>query len=196
MLETAPSQTLPKSIKGPVHWHGDYRHVSTGVIRMNLISHLLESHRAGHTCKYVLPVASMIGTSGDQIEGQLWGQAKDLFTACWVEDGAAEWQQAPLTFPGQRISWPRVYYKFWFSCILVNIFFFCCRLFSSELNIKNILQKETARPADCFFAKWVWWWANACIYINNQLTGPCWMWAFMFDGILIAAINNNIVLVG
>lgn len=76
------------------------------------------------------------------------------------------------------------------------IFFLCCRLASSELNIKKILQGETTSPADCFLPKWKQWWANAFIYINNQLKGLHRMWAFIFDDILIVAINNNIFTVG
>ena len=75
-------------------------------------------------------------------------------------------------------------------------FFLCCRLASSELNIKKILRGETARPADCFFPKWMRWWTNTFIYINNQLKGPSWMWAFVFDDTLIVTINNNIFIVG
>lgn len=87
-------------------------------------------------------------------------------------------------------------FMFRHRCKFFLYFFLCCRLASSELNIKKILQRETTRPADCFFPKWMRWWVNAFIYINNQLKGPHWMWAFIFDDILIVTINNNIFIVG
>lgn len=37
-----------------------------------------------------------------------------------------------------------------------SIFFLCCRLASSELNIKTILQEKQPGPADCFLPKWMW----------------------------------------
>lgn len=127
------------------------------------------------------------------------GWAMDLSTELRVEDPTVE-LQPPLTFPGHRDShWSSglVFAINFDSAVHLLIYFsFVADCFSSEVNIKNILQKGTARPPDCFFAKWAWWWTNACIYINNQSTGPCWMWAFMFDGILIAAINNTGVLIG
>lgn len=74
--------------------------------------------------------------------------------------------------------------------------FLCCRLAFSELNIKKILQGRNNRAADCFFPKWMRWWTNTFIYINNHLKGPRRMWAFIFDDTLIVTINNNIFIVG
>ena len=159
----------------------------------------MDSYRAGqwHLLHDSLFHLRLSGSSWDGVAASLWQRPSwlDIHSkfpskeepqlSCWLSC-ASGYRHANLMFC----------YRLKFIFKFFIFFFLCCRLASSELNIKKILRGETARPADCFFPKWMRWWTHTFIYINNQLKGPRWMWAFIFDDTLIVTINNNIFIVG